>query len=437
MKILGNAHGLGSNVGHLSNGGRHFIRSGSRAWGEDGQVLVVALILFLSTLRGGRISEQWTSIAVVLWWPLEYLRQYSLYLISGLTLVSVGIQLKNLAFGRPFSISWAVLGLIAFSMYEYTRQYMFEMSTFTSLVLSLGAFSVLLFSWGVVFPTSVTMATDRIMKTLNFGFILFAIASLIELKANRDNVFWNGRFNGVTSHPVFCGVISSLGVCAGLHLLLAGSVKKITRWSSIFCVLVGIAFVIMSGTRTAIVVLSISLLGVLYQHLRGSRLVLALVAACLVLGSVKVTLFYLRESENISEMRITSAENTRVDAWQRLWAVFTEYPMLGLPGQGGESSYLRILASGGVLGGLPFGFGIIFFSVSLVQIFISRGISRESGSIVGLGVSLLVLGIFEGYMLDQITFSLLALLMTMSSVTSIRLWQRGSPKILISYGPTT
>jgi len=77
------------------------------------------------------------------------------------------------------------------------------------------------------------------------------------------------------------------------------------------------------------------------------------------------------------------------------------------------------LASGGLLGAIPFMIGIVMLSIRMAAVAFSPKLGKLGWPLVGWCIGLLALGVFEGYMLDQITYPFLVLLSTIAALYSV------------------
>jgi hypothetical protein len=121
--------------------------------------------------------------------------------------------------------------------------------------------------------------------------------------------------------------------------------------------------------------------------------------------------------------KFLSGTNTREGVWLALWNQFINYPLFGVPLQGerlgyGESSWLAAGANLGLLGFLPlvmFGLECLKMILQLNKLTHKNPIYFLQSSTVIAGLASLLVGSFsEAFLLGNLTFSLLALLMYLS-----------------------
>ena len=112
--------------------------------------------------------------------------------------------------------------------------------------------------------------------------------------------------------------------------------------------------------------------------------------------------------------------DTRSGVWNGYWSSFLENPIFGAPLEGdrlrfGESSWLGVLGSLGIVGALPmfmFGWTSLQMIFNLDRLAKRRPEYYQKCSTVMAGLlSLLVGGISEAYLLGNLTFSILAVLL--------------------------
>jgi hypothetical protein len=137
--------------------------------------------------------------------------------------------------------------------------------------------------------------------------------------------------------------------------------------------------------------------------------------------------------------KLSSQRNSREDVWEAQWRAFMNYPIFGQPFTGdrlryGENSWLAAGAALGLLGFVP----LVLFGLESVKMI--RRLDRFaikcpdyymhcSVVIAGL-VSLLLGSVTEAYLLANITFSLLAILLYQAMGTYLleferREWRQG------------
>jgi hypothetical protein len=130
-----------------------------------------------------------------------------------------------------------------------------------------------------------------------------------------------------------------------------------------------IAFILMSGSRAAVLV---SIFGVIvfFRRRLGQFLLASLVAVAVLLVGMNL----LGIGDGVSS-HLFSTENSRAEVWHRLWEEFLSRPLLGVGTESaaGESSYLSVPAQFGLVGCLPFFLAIFFMLRDSVRIVRKRG----------------------------------------------------------------
>ena len=163
-----------------------------------------------------------------------------------------------------------------------------------------------------------------------------------------------------------------------------------------------------------------------YRQKGGNMLYFGLFAAIL----LAVMLPLLGQDASISTTdstdvasRFASTENTRAVVWSAMWKGFMNYVVFGVPLRGdrlgyGENSWLAAGASLGLVGLIPllmFGVECIRMMLRLNQICTVKPIySLQCNTVIAALISLMIGSIFEAFLLGNLTFALMALLMYLS-----------------------
>jgi hypothetical protein len=385
-------------------------------------------MMFFALLRGDRVSDKWILNKVVLSAPFEIMRDYSLHLIGVIMAILVVVRVNELLKTGVRSISFAVLFISVFNAFVMVRQYSVGMTYLSNCLMAISVYMAYVVIFGFPRVMSVDGATDYCAQILVVGFSAFALGSIVEASIDRNAVMWNGRFSGITSHPVFCGVISSLGATAAAHLILIKVRNNWIRMLSFFAAPIGVGFVIASGTRTGALMFVASLIGLGWQHFRKQRggyvitAFIFLFICGLAYGGYKA----LNVDDGGGDERLVSSENTRAEAWERMIKAFSEKPISGVPDVAGEGSYLMAAATTGVVGLIPFSISIFSFGYTTVRVLSTKSGAGKGGALAGLSLSLLVLGLAESYLLDTATYPLLSFYVVAMAMASVKIVHRVS-----------
>jgi hypothetical protein len=256
--------------------------------------------------------------------------------------------------------------------------------------------------------------------------IIFAIANLYQASINIYSImFLHGLFWGTTGNPQHAATLLTTTVPCCLFFIQKPHQSSQIKWFWLtFLILAGFT-IILTGSRTGVLSSIIAIL--LFYRYRGGqflRLGLTIAIILLVVGSflpseptvVKVGPTSIESSFD----QITSSVDTRTHVWQAQWRTFMNHPILGAPLRGerfryGESSWLGTAAALGLVGFIPL---VLFGVESLKMMFqLDRLVARKPQyylhcSVVIAGIGCLLAGSFtEAYLLGNITFPLLALLL--------------------------
>lgn len=254
--------------------------------------------------------------------------------------------------------------------------------------------------------------------------VIFSIVNIYQVTIDRYAVtFLHGWFLGTTGNPHHAAVLLTASIPCFLFLFFEKG--KNTSWKWIWIVFLALVTfgLFMTASRTGAMMFLASI-STFFRYRGGNLLkigcILGVIAA-IFLPSLSNT---DQDSVGILSYSTSKFENitfdTRAGVWGDSWRSFLEYPLLGLPLEGdrlrfGESSWLGVLGSLGIVGALPM---FMFGWTSLQMIFNLDHLSKrkpdyyEKCSTIMAGLlSLLVGGISEAYLLGNLTFSILAVLL--------------------------
>ena len=390
-------------------------------WGSRMGIIITALLLFIATLRGSRSSDQWELDLVVLTFPLQWLREASLFIIPLLLVALLFCHVKERTSGRIFGFASAPFLILVFNLIIMFRDYADGVYPLREFLLSVAGFCglILLFSFYPLRPIAALVSSWAL--AVYWAFALFVVASLCEfLFGGVQNVYYSGRFYGVANHPVYCGVLSALGVIASIHLLMYSFFKGVWKLLCAALMGIGLGFIIGSGTRTGVVVLAAALVWMVRGYGAKGSFIYTVLAFFLGGGIAAYFVFRMISGDEFSaEARILSLENTREGSWLYLWQTFLESPWVGVPGAGAESSILMALARGGILFGSVFILGVGWFTWDLIRLYRLNRIFPPVRGLVGAGMALLALSVFEGYLNDRISFFNVSFFLVAATISSV------------------
>lgn len=170
---------------------------------------------------------------------------------------------------------------------------------------------------------------------------------------------WKGRFYGLFVHPNFLAMSQACAIGAALAYQRSSRDKgKKDRWVLPIIVIAGsVVLIVATGSRSGM--LSAVAVFFVYAYLRFKRgpafLMLLLAVGTLVLAG---GLDWLSEALANSRgwARALGAGNTRGEVWSVMARSFAREPFFGAGSRAGATSgsYLRVLAMGGLVVGIPF-----------------------------------------------------------------------------------
>ena len=251
--------------------------------------------------------------------------------------------------------------------------------------------------------------------------VIFGIANGYQALIDKYAItFVHGWFLGTTGNPHHAAILITATIPAFLFLFFHNEKHSWIKWIWVGFLALAIFGLLMTASRTGTIVAVVSVL-IFFRSQGGKLLQIVLifaVIAAFVLPSLSPT-----DLDTPGLLSATSSKwsnldtSTRDGVWSGYWRIFLEYPLFGAPFEGdrlrfGESSWLGVLGSMGLVGAIPM---FMFGWTSLQMIFKLDHLSKIRPdyylkcSVVMAGLlSLLVGGISEAYLLGNLTFSLLA-----------------------------
>jgi hypothetical protein len=229
-------------------------------------------------------------------------------------------------------------------------------------------------------------------------------ANTIQFVISPGAVFVSGRMYGTTPNPQRLGVYlaAALPFCVWCALEARGSGRLAYQ------ILTGaaIAMLVATGSRTAMLMAAVSMV-VFFRTQLGRAAAFAALAVLAVAGGSLV----FGESIGLGLARVTEAGNSRSEIWGSLIDMFWANPVAGvaLDYAAGESSYLSIAASYGLVGLVPAAVFIGMLSATAVRLLRARRVlgpeyARAADLVAGLVASLvLVTFVFEASLIGLLT----------------------------------
>jgi hypothetical protein len=251
--------------------------------------------------------------------------------------------------------------------------------------------------------------------------VIFGVANGYQALIDKYAItFVHGWFLGTTGNPHHAAILITATIPAFLFLFFHNEKHSWMKWIWLGFLALAIFGLLMTASRTGTIATVVSLL-IFFRRRGGNLLQIALifaVIAAFVLPSLSPTDLDTSELLSPTASKFSKLDaSTRSGVWGSYWGLFLKYPLFGAPFVGdrlrfGESSWLGVLGSMGLVGAIPM---FMFGWTSLQMIFKLDHLSKIrpdyylkcSVVIAGL-LSLLVGGASEAYLLGNLTFSLLA-----------------------------
>ncbi|MEA5596120.1 O-antigen ligase family protein [Rivularia sp. UHCC 0363] len=256
--------------------------------------------------------------------------------------------------------------------------------------------------------------------------VIFIITNSYQAAINIYPItFVHGRLLGTTGNPQHAAVLLAATVPCFMFLIES---QKQWSWAKV-CWITGLVFIMLglflTGSRTGAIMGVVSIL-FFYRQRGGAMLRLGLFAAivlAIILPFLSPDGSILGTDSTALAGRFASTANSRGQVWSAMWNGFMNNIFFGASLDGdrlgyGENSWLAAGASLGLVGFIPlvmFGVECIKMMLRLNKISARKPIySLQCNTVIAGLISLLVGSIFEAFLLGNLTFSLMALLMYLS-----------------------
>ncbi len=256
--------------------------------------------------------------------------------------------------------------------------------------------------------------------------VIFVVANSYQAAINIYPItFIHGRLLGTTGNPLHAAVLLAATVPSFIYLIER---QKQWCWIKVSWIigLVCIMYALfLTGSRTGVIMGVVSIL--LFYRRRGGVILsfglLAAIALAVILPLLSQDAFISATDSTDVASRFASTENTRTLVWSAMWHGFMNHVLFGVPLRGdrlgyGENSWLAAGASLGLVGLIPlvmFGVGCIKMMLRLNELSTKKPTYYlQCNTVIAALMSLLVGSIFEAFLLGNLTFSLMALLMYLS-----------------------
>lgn len=245
---------------------------------------------------------------------------------------------------------------------------------------------------------------DKVLCTMVFSIALFVISNIAQIMVNRNAVGGNGRFYGTTGNPQHAGLILAAGIVPLLYFISSPGRKRFLRLFGILLMIPLVGMTAWTGSRTAALVVIVSL-GVMYRLKLGK---LIWVLPILVIGYI-ATMQYAAITD-FGE-HLLDPSDTRSMVWYWNLQSFLDNPLYGTAGTDvgySENSYLAIAANFGLVGLIPLLFMVLAAGYGMIHLWRLRprlGAYAGMAEMVVAGLASLFAGaFFEGYLAGTLTF---------------------------------
>jgi hypothetical protein len=368
----------------------------------------LALIIFGSSMRDDATvlatTVSYSAIASIVKSTAFPLALMGFAILAGLFLVSGARIRLNKSGTAAFLLAFQIQLIIHTAV---TGE--FESRLIAGLVLQLTLF-ILFF---LIIP-SVCRNRDWLMEGLK-GVILacgmFTLLNINELIINSSGASWKGRFLGVTTHPNFLGVAAAHCSVLFFSVWADRRLNRVPRMLAFAGGFLAAVLVATSGSRTGLLSMFFGFMALIFivGVKRFART--AILLTPFLIAGIYLYIAHTSSSTDIAVGRVISTQDTRGATWLELLDVFISNPLLGVGYDtvGTASSYLRALASSGIVGSIPFvialcGLTILWFRTVIgVRLYVYD----VRFAILPLLVVTLIAAVTEGFLLDLFTMPLI------------------------------
>ncbi|WP_055074293.1 O-antigen ligase [Pseudanabaena sp. 'Roaring Creek'] len=384
--------------------------------------ILVSIFGFAASLS--KFADEFIKEPPSLVFPLQQIREVGRPLAIVLLLMLIIVALKTKSYWRQKIIPKPVIYIVLVQCMIFIKILIYGDVGFA--FLSATTFGGLV--WSILWGPSRWLQDDR-----NFQLGIWAIAMVgtIFIIANGYQAlidpyaitFVHGWFLGTTGNPHHAAVLITATIPSFLFLYFQREQSRWMRGLWIGLLVMSIFALLMTASRTGAIMAVVSVL-MFFRYRGGNLLQLALFIGVI----AAITLPFLSPSDADTTGIFTSTvdkwdnldSNTRENVWNGYLNLFIENPLFGAPFQGdrllfGESSWLGVLGSLGLIGAVPmfmFGLSSLQMIYRLDRLCKARPEYYLQCSAVMAGLlSLLVGGISEAYLLGNLTFSILAVLL--------------------------
>lgn len=357
-------------------------------------------------VRGTFIQEIYNLDAPPLPQPFEWMRGSAILIIGfSMTLSLLWCIMRPSV--RPIKIVPALVMLFFVQIFAALKEYQVAGAGFEFILILLA--TIVNFSLLGHLLLVRSHAMHLFFVVVQVAIVFFLISSAYIWRVAPDIAYWRGRFNGLAVHPVYTGVFCAIGVMASFYFI---TTRVKLRWK-LFNVLIGISCLVvlgLSGTRSGILMLTSFFIVDSFARPRKALIYLACVAVAVLLFVAVAPLVI--EDKFQDDVRVVSAENTRIEVWEIMADQIIENPFWGpmVSASYSESSYL--------LAGVRIGVGGVFLTLAIAlsliidtfRLRLGMQRTREGVSVhaswvfAAAAAAFLALSIVEGYWVQTACF---------------------------------
>lgn len=229
-----------------------------------------------------------------------------------------------------------------------------------------------------------------IVKSIFFGGFIFLIFNFFIHFSGYGNLIYKGRFFGLTSHPNFFGLTSSIFIILSYYLFRNEDRNKLIYFSGL---VLSCYMMLLSDSRTAIVSSSISLIYLITFNSKN-KLFRTFVILSILLSIIFLIVF-------VDSIYIGERGNNRSGTWTILYQEAMKFPIFG---SGRHSvgattnSILYAVVAAGIFGG-----GLFILAIASKIKFCTSLVANKTGKIyTTLILLLLIMSIAEGFLIENI-----------------------------------
>jgi len=320
---------------------------------------------------------------------LERLVTKSALIVAVLMFLSIGIGFWKKKYHR-INLRLEMLFFYIFStivIFTGGTSDLFSRFLFTSLLL-------LYFSLVISNMTFYKLKGECIVKSLYWGAIAFIFINILTYIFMPEAVVWNERLYGITAHPNFLGVASSIAFCLSLFLFTTDQ-RKTYKMIYFLSIVMSASVCFLSGSRTGMVGFFIAFVLFLFLNIKrfDSKVLF-------VLFSIGLLIFFFT-NYSLESLDYQERGNTRLEAWAELWKGISSLQLIGKGRIGAsENSYLFAMIAGGIMGALFFFSTVILLLIKVLKK--TNNIQAHNIYVLLTGV-LLCEAVLEGFLLDTIS----------------------------------